>query len=1367
RIEHTRLSIHCTNPLMLFTFMQIIDKAGINGQNSLDTRGLLLQEYVAQIIDGELSKAEWKAIGLTKEDVLQFLSEIACAARWANDRNAIDLVPAAKRKSKSRRKELTDEDIASDLFYWLDDNPAQGPLLAGSEAESGLFHTGLDRENFVQLLQFARAIELIVVSSYGVVGFRHELLAEYFVAQYFYSMDGRQTRTLPIRQELLEDVGKWGEPVALWAGLSEKPLELANRIAQLGQQYPDYVTEALMLSLVCISVEWHPPQSNLARPFDLPQTVKEILAEVVKKPERRTQVAALFDRCAAEGGVEIYHALLSLLAVPGIDRLFMLLNPRIVPDLLFTHLEHSIHALHYQAHIKPLEKILGAFGHKIGSEIIGQAAELSQDMPQQDMRLRISAVKILGYTHHQQAVGPLIALLSEPQQDIRDAAAKSLARLGPDLILDRLFKELMDYAMVPFIYEKHWTALRILYTFLKEPDPRYQLKDVRYQQVLEILITVLSANYLPSIQEYAQKILIDQGSETNSRQEKVLRLLVEQLASIIPGIGDNVVLILQGIGQAATPYLLDQLKRQPAEIVRLHSIAIFDHVRDPRALDALLSLVADQSQEVFYQVKLALHHYAQQPGCIAGVIKLVLYHTRDYVAFRAAEILEGFAEVAVEEIIQALPQIVSGRTILLVRVLEHVHDDKALPALITLLATSQMRNDIPLTSAIVHALGKFKDERVIAPLLHVVDDADPQLSGEAVKALTSLDELAFDDLIAALDVEHETIATPRIRQALLEMDPFPGEKLFRILTRHNEALNRQIRTIFLEKGFEAARVLVQHVLYPEQRVRGDVLRTLYAMDRFAVIPAFVEKLHTPPPEFLRIADEYLQQYDDAIPPLVSRLSNAATVDAATSILLGMSSRILPFMIVGLNDLDTRRQSQQIIKILGRQQLEILPDILGLFALIATKGQQQHAREALIDLLANDFADIILPSLLGALENSDLVKDIADVLLILARRHETKDIVLHSLVQALEEDSKKRNGAEQALIRLESLAVNPVSDLLAHHNQEVAQAAQRILLKIGIPALPAIWSLQSDARYPTRQAAARKILYAMPTPLLQEKLLELLASDDATNIEMALTLLLELIQNDAQRPPGNQAMIPALLAHLQTNVTERTSLRIIALLLLLDSSSVVDHLIQALRQYPHHDQRLVQAFLFLRKETVEETLQKLLERNSNISLELQAELIGVLGMVQLSPIVDEFAKKSGYYGLTAGGGHIYDPKYLAIALRALGGLLVSGHWDIGRLESLRLMYKGKTGNMQFDHKPESELFDILLGDLYAPRLKKLHEQLTREVAAHDQDIRDLQKQYNRIQGLEDDLQEANAALRRAQGEVIKLTNENRNLKNRLN
>src|SRR5207249_10865287 len=75
------LSLHDALPisLILCTLMETIDKVGIERGKQLDTRGGLLQEYVAQLIEREQARSKWRRGAPAANDVVQLLSRIACA----------------------------------------------------------------------------------------------------------------------------------------------------------------------------------------------------------------------------------------------------------------------------------------------------------------------------------------------------------------------------------------------------------------------------------------------------------------------------------------------------------------------------------------------------------------------------------------------------------------------------------------------------------------------------------------------------------------------------------------------------------------------------------------------------------------------------------------------------------------------------------------------------------------------------------------------------------------------------------------------------------------------------------------------------------------------------------------------------------------------------------------------------------------------------------------------------------------------------------------------------------------------------------------------------------------------------------------
>ena len=1366
-INSARLIPLCTNPSSLLTLMQVIDQVGIEGEHVLDTRGLLVQEFVLRKIDREL-KGEWSNAGLTSENVLQFLSELAYVMHWAGGRNEVDLSLSLEEGP------LDYEILAEELLVWLITQRPQEPFIATQGVQPGLFHDSFHKRTRARLLQFARALEFISVRPGGILSFKHKLIADYLAAKYLYflTQDSRWQTLLPLNEAFLSEgtLERWREPFAFWAGLIADPGPLVDRIAQVGQGDPGYAAPALMLCLVCMGAKQQRSQPEVY----LPQGLRQMLLGAVDNKNTRKELAPVFDRCAAEMGQWVYEILLPLLTTKGIEHLMLLLNKEMVPRLLFRHLVKIADEDRYNIHREHLIRILRQFGSQGHKDVIDRAAKLSQPAPQRSLQLRKAVIDILGYTQDKFAVEQLMLLLQDPQEQIRYASSSALARIGPSLVLEPLIKELRLVGS-----RAHIPVLGILGNFLTEQHQGFQLKDVEYLRILQELVPVLSSKYPLEARECAcellKKLVQSTTDETKQRLEKIVGLLLSYLESPDKALGNNVVEVLKEVGEFATPYLLQHIQRSQLEpITRRRIVEVFSYVRDPRALDELLRLVADESDEVFHLVKFAFQHYAiRYPVCIPRLIELVLDHPRKDVAARAAEILENLDAEVVEPVIAALPTITPGRTEKLVHVLERSRDERAIPALIDLLHRPQVRYDTSLALTVIIALGEFRDERVVPPLLKVLAISDDQLISEAVEVLSNLEEIAFHQLIAALNVPQETEVTSRIRQVLirmkssLERTPFNvDEELFHIFAKCSDELARQIRFVFRERGVVAAPVLIQHIPDPDVQVRERVLGMLYAMDKSDVIYAFVTALRRPrselAPELLSEATQYLKLHDESIPYLVNALSDPQW-EAISKILLEFGPRLLRSnaMIEGLNEAKTRERLQHIIKTLGLQQPEeVVAQIIDLFSLIKHKDQNSQAYTALVDLLAGDLAGQSVPYLLEALEKPEVVYGVAAALQRLAGRFETQNEVINGLIQSLRSDERRRTGAKEALVRLVQLgtkavsdkAIYPVGDLIADDDRFVAEAAKDILISVGPPAFPVIWSALSDIdRNPGRQGAGRDILCAMPTHVIKDKLVDLLSSPRAAEIEMAVTLLLELIQNEPRRSSGDQKMIPALLASIHEKSSEHTKLRILTLLLLWGGSDVAEFLVQTLRSNPKLDERFAEGFLLLRKETAEKKLQDVVQdKTGALSPQLRAQLAGILGMIK-PELVGDYAKNIAAYGLVDGNSRqVKNPNQLGVSLRALGALLVSGSWNAGTLGWMREHADAGT--------PQRELFDILLGDLYSPRIKAIEQQKEaqeRENKRLEDQLGQARKDFQEISAK---LQQSQEALQRVGEELERTKNE---------
>ncbi len=1368
-INHSRFRNHCSNPLVFFALLEVIDGIGVNRGKKLDTRGQLLRTFVKHLIQQEVSQPRWSNAALAEHDVLIFLSELACAARWTNRSNSIQ-IPAV-----DKMKGIRLEDLASGLQSWLSEHPAQCPVVIKSVLQytktqsdsqddiiqpfTGTLHEPYSQEKLVKLLQFAQSASLIEISPGGIVSFRHELICAYLVAEYFVAlgeadmMPGTSGALIHTHVDQWEVGVQFITPIALWAGLLDDTERYALRFTLLGQQNPAFNLEALTLGLVCIGVANYPPQADNAHPLVLPAQLAEALVEVVQDKQSCDMLARLFTRFALEGADEIYQSLYPLLMVDGIEEMVTSLNADVVLELLFKQLCAVVDNAEYEAMVKRLVRILGNFG-VVG---IPRATELSQPSPGRSGRLRSAAINILGGTNERDAVASLIFCLRDSNQSIVGRAANALIRLGPELSFTRLVEELEDRTLTSDREQIHWTVLHILERFQNESDTARQLTPSQHLRLVSVLMHVLTSNYAQEDQQKAREMLVRQAREAgvSPAGERAVEYLVQNLSSDINPMARATLKTLKEVGTPATPYLLEQLKPQTPEMMRIRIIEVLAEVHDPRALPYLLRCLDDPALLVQQQIAMALHTYA--PESIPGLINSVLHGDSDLVATRAEQILGDIGDEATTPLIQSLTPVVPGRTHLLVQVHERIGNPQAIPALIALLESPKQSSQVDqmLQVAVVHALGQFPDERVVAPLLGMLASPNPLIYEGAINALSCLEDVALNGLIAALDGEvtvqgrQETpenfsreegqsedaqnlVLASRVERAVLGMAHFPGERLLKVFELGSDAQAQHAVNIFLAKGLEAAQVLVRNLFHPNSRVQNCVRYILREMNGQVIVPALLEVLDHPEPLWRAFITELLLKHPrEALPPLVGLLDEDERGDAAGVILLEFGPVVLQYLVSGLDSLNNRAQerSRHIVVSLVLQMPELVHEVVQLFNL----APPQRAHETLIDLLTNQLVEVSIPALLEGLEDAHLIGATSEALVRLVNKDNPRsDVVMNELLAALRME-QRLHGAEITLVEIGEKAVPGIGNLITDPDPSVAKAAQNILCEMGVPAFSFIWAAHSDTTNRARRTAARSIFRRMRTVVIKDELVQLLKSSDPDDISMALALLIERINDEAIQADSEHEMVPALLEHVQTHSDERVSLRIIALLLLLGGNVVIDHIADVLYNYPNHQQLLVFAFLLLGDEGVEALLEILYDPDAPTLL--RAEAASLLGILAPNVDIREYASMLSEYGLWAGRSvglsDVLHPDRYAISLRALGGLLTGGHWDATELQNLQRHSQ--------EHSAERELYDILLGWRYSPQitmlendLQHVREEYKQNIVKFSQEILDLHVQNSSLE-----------------------------------
>jgi HEAT repeat protein len=566
-----------------------------------------------------------------------------------------------------------------------------------------------------------------------------------------------------------------------------------------------------------------------------------------------------------------------------------MLDVQAVSDLLFDCLRDAVETALPQEYIKRLVYVLGRFGELV----IPQAVKLSQPGPTNNVYVRIEALYVLAGTNTIQAVKPLISNLSDADDLILKATVNALVQLGPTLVLDTVLEELKS---PPSRVLVHWAVIAVLQGFLSQ----HTLNDTQYQHILEALLQAISSLYMPDIQEQASSLLLQEATQKarqqDERWQRVVELVVHSLDDRDKTKTANLKELLQRIGAIATPLLLDELQKSQVETVKANIVAVLGAVRDPDALLPLLPFLDDHSPLVRKQASIALCSYA--PESIPPLIKMVLHHQKQSVAESASAILKEIGSACVPPVVEGLERIVRNRTLLLVGVLVAIHDTRAVRPLLDLLKRLLSETDVPLTVAVIQALGTFPEKQVVPPLLEILASGISPFFEEASRVLSSFGEIALPELLATLDVQEETASIREVRATLRKMQPFLDKQLLEALSNCSEAQARQIELVFLEKD-DTAPFLVSNISHTDQRVRTFVLALLDKMEAEQIIPPLLDALKNSGE--LDIIARFLLKYPESMLDLVMKLSDPQRDDAAATILLRFGIVVIPYLEPALDN----------------------------------------------------------------------------------------------------------------------------------------------------------------------------------------------------------------------------------------------------------------------------------------------------------------------------------------------------------------------------------------------------------------------------------------------------------------------------------
>jgi HEAT repeat protein len=1288
QIMRTSQRYDTASPFILTTLINTLMKVEAERANRINSRGRLLQESITLLLQ-ELTLAPAE-----EKDLRFFLSVVACTARRNNQRNAIPL-------GRRDRAISSTEALAQAVIMWLDENSDEEDI-----------YEPFNRDTVADYLDSAQKSGIITISRNGVLSYKHELIAEYFAAEYLRAIYDTNKTSIPFwRDMFLNDgsVGTWSEPVAIWAGLADNPMHLAEDMVKWAEANSTSVSKfyVLMISLTCVGVVWYSETDQSVSKSMLPESIQRIMSEYVGSRQARDNIARVIKKCAGEGGIEVYRSLPPLLAtMEGMEELLLLLDKHIISDLLYDYLQEIAELSAYALKIKPIINVLG----RLGSDAIQRAIEFSDSS--YNPSLRSAAIRILGHIKDDRAVATALRYLDDAEEKVNDAAIEALIRLGPAFTLNQLEELLANSKTQPHYHRVHWYIAHVFEGFLKYSN--VTLED--HRRITGHVISFLSSEYSPQTHRYAKGLLLSQttleGKYNGEKKKATIEQLLFSLDTKDTQQAGNIQNVIHDIGIGATDSIISYCHMHtPPPLSRARIIEVMGTIHDNKALPFLLDYLSDDSPPVQDKLTISLSNFA--PESISPLIDCVMSSKADtLIVQRAAHILIKIGKPSVILVSLALSNIQERGTLYLVHVLSALKAPEAIPYLIKLLYEIESPN-INLTCYVIQVLGSFRVKQVVAPLIDALTSSEERVYETAIEELSKLGEIAFDELIDKLDVEHETATTRLARTTLVKMQPFLQEQLLNQFAKR-DTIARQVKEVFKQNASNAASFIVNNLFHQHPGIRNYVRQTIWEMKPAITVSPLIEALHNP--DWQPAIEKFLLSYPLSIPLLIRELGSVKISEAVFTTLLAFDSRqIIPSLVIGLADGKTRQRTKHLIETLVSREQRVVADVISLFdpAVSHVSTLPQETLVALQEVLTQELADVSLPELIKGLGERALVDACSETLVILSRKPGRIDRVVQAALNALTSGSLL-NGAKLTLVKIGQPAVEHVSLLLDEKVDSLVAAGQDILSRMGSIAFHIIYKRLLE---PKTEEVAAKIYRNMSTASASEGLAAYLSSPDLQQVLIGLHLL--YIRVDEEDQGQKIEMIPAILE--QTRKDNISLKRVLAALLIFNGSfpqrkRLAAYIVDLLLRYPEHHKEFLELFPFLGKQAVR-PLERILNAK-NIPPILVQEAVATLGLItrheQIETLVSnlatrEFAIEDQRTRL------LINPLHF----RALGGLLASGNYNSNVLIEKRS--EAPQGSSAF------EFYDVLLGTRNMPEITRLHARL--EVISEEKD--QLTREVNRL------------------------------------
>lgn len=342
-----------------------------------------------------------------------------------------------------------------------------------------------------------------------------------------------------------------------------------------------------------------------------------------------------------------------------------------------------------------------------------------------DITVRKNAIEALGEIKDVRAVDTLIISLKDEDHDIRKNAAEALGKIRDVRAIN---------ALVTLLKDRKSSVQQSADTAIK--NTLQQLKDNR---AIEPLITLLNHDE-PAIRLFAVEAL---GGIPDPRVSAHLILaLKDNNADIRESAAES----LRKTGATAVEPLIKTLRGNDISI-RLIAIRILGDIKDTRSVEPLIDVLEFKSRKPAQEEAQLRYEAAKALGKIkdnSAIQPLIttLGDTDPHVRESAAEALREIGVPSVQYLIESLEDENIHIRVGAVMLLGDLRDNRAMEALIDIMATDFFKKSWMLRSEVAKAFGKIGDPFAIQPLQKLSNDRDSYVREIAISALEEIEKKA-------------------------------------------------------------------------------------------------------------------------------------------------------------------------------------------------------------------------------------------------------------------------------------------------------------------------------------------------------------------------------------------------------------------------------------------------------------------------------------------------------------------------------------------------------------------------------------------------------------------------------------------------